>query len=193
MIEFLRRRLVRPVRDQLTQGLSPEAIALTIAIGLAIAVIPVVGTTTVLCTAAAIVLRLNQPLIQAINYLSFPLQLAFIVPYLRLGRLLFGGPAVRMSAQELAAFVSSRPLEAAEALWRVTLQALGAWLATAPLIVAVVYLSLRPVLRAAAGRLRSGRAAAVRAVAAPCGPSTAGEEQALVAVPVVDGEEANGR
>lgn len=193
MIEFLRRRLVRPVREQLTQGLSPEAIALTIAIGLAIAVIPVVGTTTVLCTAAAIVLRLNQPLIQAINYLSFPLQLAFIVPYLRLGRLLFGGPAVRMSAQELATFVSSRPLEAAEALWRVTLQALGAWLLTAPVIVAVVYVSLRPVLRAAAGRLRNGRAAAIPPVAVPRRPESAGEEPALVAVPVVAGEETDGR
>ena len=39
MIEFLRRRLVRPVLEQLTQGLSPDAIALTIAVGLAIAVI----------------------------------------------------------------------------------------------------------------------------------------------------------
>ncbi len=153
---FLRQRLVRPVVEQLTQGLSPESIALTFAVGLAIAVIPVVGTTTVLCTTAAIVLRLNQPLIQAINYLSFPLQLAFILPYLRLGRLLFGGPAVRMSAEELAAFVASRPAEAVAALWRVTLQALGAWALTAPVIAAVVYFSLRPVLRAAARRLRSG-------------------------------------
>ena len=106
MIELLRRRRGRPGVEQLTQGLSPEAIALTFAVGLAIAVIPVVGTTTILCTTAAIVLRLNQPLIQAINYLSFPLQIAFIVPYLKLGRLLFGGPAVRMSAEELAAFVT---------------------------------------------------------------------------------------
>ncbi len=171
MIEFLRRRLVRPVVEQLTQGLSPDAIALTIAVGLAIAVIPVVGTTTVLCTTAAIVLKLNQPLIQAINYLSFPLQLAFIVPYLRLGRLLFGGEAIHMSAQELAAFVTSRPAEAFEALWRVTLQALGAWLLTAPFIVAVVFLATRPVLRAAARRLRRegavGPGPAVAAVPVP--------------------------
>lgn len=154
MIEFLRRRLVRPVLEQLTQGLSPDAIALTIAVGLSIAVIPVVGTTTVLCTTAAIVLKLNQPLIQAINYLSFPLQLAFIVPYLRLGRVLFGGPAVHMTAEELAAFVTSRPGEAIEALWRVTLQALGAWALTAPLIGLAVFLAVRPFLRAAARRLR---------------------------------------
>ncbi len=158
MIEFLRRRLVRPVLEQVTLGLSPDAIALTIAVGLAIAVIPVVGTTTVLCTTAAIVLRLNQPLIQAINYLSFPLQLAFIVPYLRLGRVLFGGEAIHMSARELAVFVTSRPAEAFTALWRVTLQALGAWFLTAPLIVAVVFFTLRPAFRSVARRLRSGPA-----------------------------------
>ena len=181
MKEFLRRRLVRPVVDQLTQGLSPEAIALTIAVGLAIAVIPVVGTTTILCTTAAIVLRLNQPLIQAINYLSFPLQLAFIVPYLKLGRLVFGGPAVDLSAQELAVFVSSRPMEAVEALWRVTLQALGAWLLTAPFIAAAVYFAVRPVLRAAARRLRAG-APAARALAGeetlPSGADDGGSREA---------------
>ena len=171
MIEFLRRRLVRPVLEQLTQGLSPESIALTFAVGLAIAVIPVVGTTTVLCTTAAIALRLNQPLIQAINYLSFPLQLAFIVPYLRLGRLLFGGPGLRMSGEELATFVTTRPVEAAEALWRVTLQALGAWLLTAPLIAAGVYFTLRPLLRAAAKKLGKGGA-----------PSPGAEPEAVAAV-----------
>jgi uncharacterized protein (DUF2062 family) len=177
VIEFLRRRIVRPVVEQLTQGLSPDAIALTIAVGLAIAVIPVVGTTTVLCTTSAIVLRLNQPLIQAINYLSFPLQLAFILPYLRLGRLLFGGPAVHLSAAELAAFVTSRPAEALEALWRVTLQALGAWVLTAPFIAAAVYFSVRPVLRATAARLREGRGGA------PSGPARSGAEAGPAPLP----------
>ena len=178
MIEFLRRRLVRPVLEQLTQGLSPDAIALTIAVGLAIAVIPVVVTTTILCTTAAIVLRLNQPLIQASNYLSFPLQLAFIVPYLRLGRSLFGGAAIHLSAQELAVFVTSRPAEAFAALWRVTLQALGVWVLPAPVIVAVVFFALRPVLRGVARRLQPGTAAAA--------------EPALGAVPVPVAEEPDG-
>lgn len=181
MIEILNRRLVRPIVEQLTQGLSPDAIALTIAIGLAIAVIPVVGTTTILCTTAAIVLRLNQPLIQAINYLSFPLQLAFILPYLKLGRLFFGGPAVRMSAEELAAFVTSRPGEAVEALWRVTLQAVGAWALTAPLIGAVVYFAVRPALRAAARRLRPAKA------------TEASRAAELVAVQVAAAEESDVR
>jgi uncharacterized protein (DUF2062 family) len=193
--EFLRRRVVRPVVDQLTQGLSPDAISLTIAVGLAIAVVPVVGTTTILCTTAAIVLRLNQPLIQGINYLSFPLQLAFIVPYLRLGRLLFGGEPVDLSAQELAAFVTSRPMEAAEALWRVTLQALGAWLLTAPFIAAAVFFAVRPFLRIAARRLRPAGpqkpAPAVEGDRAPGDAAGAGPLLAVLPAPVA--EEPDGR
>jgi len=183
VIDLLRQRLVRPILEQLTQGLSPDAIALTIAIGLAIAVIPVVGTTTILCTTAAIVLRLNQPLIQAINYLSFPLQLAFILPYLELGRLLFGGPAIRMSAEELAAFVTSRPGEAIEALWRVTLQAVGAWALTAPLIGVAVYFGVRPVLRAAARRLRPAKET----------PGSAAPAAELATMPVAAVEESDAR
>lgn len=196
MRELLRRRVVKPVVDQLTQGLSPDSIALTIAVGLAIAVVPVVGTTTILCVTAAIVLRLNQPLIQAINYLSFPLQLAFIVPYLRLGRLLFGGAPVDMTAQEIAAFVSARPMEAAEALWRVTLQALGAWLLTAPFIAAAVFLVIRPFLRAAARRLRPARAAGTAAAPAAGGeatPAAAGPGPLLGVVPIPVVEKTDGR
>jgi uncharacterized protein (DUF2062 family) len=191
--DFLLRRLVRPIAEQLTQGLSPDSIALTIAIGLAIAVVPVVGTTTLLCTTAAIVLKLNQPLIQAINYLSFPLQIAFIVPFLRLGRLLFGGPVIRMSAAELAAFVSSRPMDAAETLWRVTLQSLGAWLLTTPLIVATVFFALRPVLRATARRLRSENGAVGRHGAVASSEEGAADEVPLESVPVPVSGEPNGR
>ena len=75
-----------------------------------------------------------------------------------------------MSAQELAVFVTSRPAEAFGALWRVTLQALGAWFLTVPVIVAVVFFTLRPVLRSVARRLRSG--------------APVGSEPALGAVPV---------
>ena len=188
VIELLRRRLVRPVLEQLTQGLSPDAVALTIAIGLAIAVVPVVGTTTVLCAAVALALRLNQPLIQAINYLSFPLQIAFILPYLKLGRLLFGGPAIRMSAHELAALFSERPAEAVEVLGRAALQAFGAWLLTAPIVAGVVFLAVRPVLRAAARRLRGVR---TPWSGAPPGAGTA--SPGLAAVPLGAEEERDGR
>ncbi|MGB7265336.1 MAG: DUF2062 domain-containing protein [Terracidiphilus sp.] len=69
----------------LSQGISPRRLALTLALGFAIGCIPVVGIPTVLCAALALALRLNFPAIQAANYVAMPLQLALIIPFMRLG------------------------------------------------------------------------------------------------------------
>ena len=47
--------------------------------------IPLVGLPTALCAVIALAFRLNQPAIQAANYLAMPFQAALIVPLVRLG------------------------------------------------------------------------------------------------------------
>ena len=78
-------RLRDKLIEQLRQGVSPEALSLTLVLGLAIGTIPILGSTTMLCAGAAILLRLNQPLMQAINYLVYPLHLLLYVPLLMMG------------------------------------------------------------------------------------------------------------
>ena len=78
-------RLRDKLFEQLRQGVSPEALSLTVVLGLVIGTIPILGSTTMLCAGAAILLRLNQPLMQAINYLVYPLQLLLYVPLLMMG------------------------------------------------------------------------------------------------------------
>jgi len=46
---FWQRRLLDPVLHQLTQGITPEKIALTFAVGSSIAMLPLLGTTTLIC------------------------------------------------------------------------------------------------------------------------------------------------
>ncbi len=60
-------RWLRPFIKLLRQGVSPEKIALTISLGIILGVTPVLGSTVLLCTLAAIVLRLNLPAIQLVN------------------------------------------------------------------------------------------------------------------------------
>jgi uncharacterized protein (DUF2062 family) len=74
-------------------ALSPETIALIIALGLVLGVFPVFGCPTLLCALAAIILRLNLPAIQLVNQLSSPLQLALLIPLSRIGARISGGPA----------------------------------------------------------------------------------------------------
>ena len=71
--------------EQLRQGVSAEALSLALVLGLMLGTIPILGSTTLLCAGAAIFLRLNQPLIQLINYFVYPLQLLLYVPLLMQG------------------------------------------------------------------------------------------------------------
>jgi len=85
--ESTKRNLARWLR----QGMSPRRLALTLALGLAVGCIPVVGIPTLVCAALALTLRLNLPAIQAANYAAMPLQLILIVPFIKLGGWLLAG------------------------------------------------------------------------------------------------------
>ncbi len=74
----------------LCQGISPRRLALTLALGFAIGCIPMVGITTAICLVVASCLRLNLPAIQAANWAAMPLQVALLVPFVRLGGRLLG-------------------------------------------------------------------------------------------------------
>ena len=56
---FWKRRVVTPLIAQLKQGVTPEKLALTVALGLVLGIFPILGATTLLCGAAAIALRLK--------------------------------------------------------------------------------------------------------------------------------------
>ena len=75
------------------QGISPQRLALTLALGFAIGCIPVIGIPTALCLVVALGLRLNMPAIQAANYAAMPFQIAFIFPFVRFGGWLFSSSA----------------------------------------------------------------------------------------------------
>jgi uncharacterized protein (DUF2062 family) len=154
---FLRTRIVAPVVEQLRQGLSPDRIALTIAIGLCIAIIPVVGVTTIMSFLAAWLLRLNQPIIQTINWSSYALQLLMILPFVRLGEWIFRAPRLGLSAEAFVAMAKADPFGTLVAVWPTMWHAVAAWAFTVPLLGAIVYYSVRPVLRSVARRIATRR------------------------------------
>jgi len=141
------RRVWRLILDLLKAGLTPEKLALTIVLGSVIGVLPVLGSTTILCGIVAVGLGLNLPVIQAVNYLVYPLQILMIIPFIRAGEWIFGSPPLRMTAKEIVTFVSTEPLAAISALWTVTLEALVAWLLFALAVSALAYPALLPILR----------------------------------------------
>ncbi len=129
----------------LSQGISPRRLALTLALGFAVGCIPVVGIPTVLCAGLALTLRLNLPAIQAANYAAMPLQLALIVPFVKLGRWIVRAQAA--PAPDARALLHAHALHLAAWVGGLAGQALLAWLLVAIPAVAMMTLALTQMLR----------------------------------------------
>jgi uncharacterized protein (DUF2062 family) len=129
----------------LRQGISPRRLALTLALGLAIGCIPVVGIPTAVCAALAIALRLNLPAIQAANYAVMPLQLLLIVPFVRLGGWLFASG--HNQAPRASALLHASPLDLLAQLGGLAGHAMLAWLLIAVPAVVLLTATFTLVLR----------------------------------------------
>lgn len=142
------RRIVAPLVAQLRQGITPEKIALTVALGAVLGLFPILGATTLLCGLAAAWLRLNQPIIQLVNYGLSPLQLLCLLPFYRAGETLFGQPPVPIfSVSELLARFEAGPLRFLADYGMVGLYGIVVWALLAPALVAALYFGLRGPLR----------------------------------------------
>lgn len=144
---FLKRRLVRPILDLLRQGVTPEKIALSLALGAVFGVFPALGWTTVLCAIAAIALRLNLPAIQIVNYFMYPVQIVLLVPFFRLGEKLFRAPHLPISVPQIYGMIHASLWAAIKLLWTTTWHAIVAWALLAPVFVGIAYVILTPLLR----------------------------------------------
>jgi uncharacterized protein (DUF2062 family) len=146
------RRLVRPILDLLRQGVTPEKLALSLALGVLLGVFPVLGSTTALCALAALALQLNLPAIQIVNYFVYPLQIALLIPFFRMGEWLFRSPHMPLSVSQIYAMIHRNMGDAIRSLWTTTWHAMVAWCLVAPLCAAALYVILVPALRRLARR-----------------------------------------
>jgi uncharacterized protein (DUF2062 family) len=157
---FLYRRLIAPIVALLTQGITPEKIALSLAFGIVLGVFPVLGSTTILCAAAALIFRLNLPAIQLVNYLIYPLQLFFLLPFIRLGEILFRATPLQLSLAQMLAMARADLPHAVATLWLAGVHAMSAWLLIGPPAILLLYFLLSRALRriAASSGLRNNTA-----------------------------------
>jgi uncharacterized protein (DUF2062 family) len=102
---WLEQRVFSPLVGLLKSGLTPEKLAMSLACGAVIGVIPFIGVSTTSCILLATVFRLNQIAIQVANYLAYPLQFILLLPFVRLGEKIFGlAPISFIPEQVIALF-----------------------------------------------------------------------------------------
>jgi len=151
---FWQRRCLAPLRAQLTQGVTPDRIAFTLAVGTACSLLPFLGFTSLLNLGVGFWLRLNQPILQTLNQLLGAAQLALILVYVRLGEFLWRAPHLPLSLMQLTASFRADPAAFLRRFGWTGVHAATAWLLSVPLIVAVIYWTLRPAMHRLAARRR---------------------------------------
>ena len=152
-----RRWVVKPVSAQLAQGTTPAKIAQAIAFGVTTGVFPLLGTTTVLALGVGMLLKLNQPVLQVFRELTYPLQLASILFFMRAGESLFGAAHVPLSIPMMMERFFASPGQFLAEFGMIGLYGVVVWLLLAPLLIGVVYFISRPLVEKLAKHLKFSR------------------------------------
>jgi len=142
-----RRWVLDPVVVQLSQGITPEKISLSLAVGSLCAFFPILGAATPLCILAGIALRLNQSVIQIVNGLTLPLYPLAAFGCIRLGSVLLGATPAGLDPRVLGALLQNDPAQFLHRFGPIAGQAVLGWMVLAPIWVAIWYFGLLPVLR----------------------------------------------
>lgn len=150
---WIYRRLALPVLSLLRLGTSPERLAWSLAVGVAVGINPVLGSTTIACFIVAFALRLNLAASQVTNHLVYPLQLLLFLPFLKLGTRIFGTSSIPISPAELFHLARTRPIALSRILWSWEGHALVVWLAVAAIAAPLIAAMLIPILRRLQARM----------------------------------------
>src|SRR5579885_391247 len=132
-------KLTRHIVELLKQGITPHKIALAVALGALLGMAPVLGTTIVSCTLAALAFRLNLVLIQIVNNLVYPLQLLLLIPFVQAGQWLFRQPPLPLSVGQIVDMFRHDFWGSVVALWSYTWHGAVAWLLFSVIAGPVIY------------------------------------------------------
>jgi uncharacterized protein (DUF2062 family) len=153
-MNWLRRRVLEPLLGLLRQGISPDRLALCVAIGVVVGNIPILGVSTILCAAIALAFRLNLPAIQIVQAAMAPSQILLIIPFVRLGEWIARAPHQPLSIREGLELVAQGAGRAIAALWDAILHAGLGWALVAPFAVYLFQKLLTPVFERAAAQIK---------------------------------------
>ncbi|EJF08605.1 DUF2062 domain-containing protein [Pontibacter sp. BAB1700] len=144
---FFKRRIAQPVLNLLRQGMTPHKLAVTVALGSVVGILPALGVTTVMGTALAARFRLNIAATVLVSYLVHPLQLLLIIPFIKMGIFMFGLDELKLTLDEMIAMFKMDWLAALNKLWIANLAAVSAWAILAVPVGGMLYLTLLPLLK----------------------------------------------
>ncbi len=143
---LLRRLIVRPVLQQLTQGVTSPKLAAAIAWGVTLGLFPILGSNTLLTLLVGVPLRLNQPVLQAFKTLAYPLQWSLLLGFYRAGEWLFDRPHVSIHVPTLIEHFFEEPGSFFREYGLTALGGIAVWALVAPLLLGLLYVTALPLV-----------------------------------------------
>ncbi len=111
----------------LKEGLTPEKLAVTVALGFIVGIFPL-PVTTGFAVIVAFLFRLNLAAMQIVNYFVYPLQLALMIPFSKIGEKLLGAESSTMNINQITAVFEQGVMATLQQLWLFMLHSVFAWI-----------------------------------------------------------------
>ncbi len=129
------RRITDPIKNRILipfkiiprEGLTPEKLAFSITIGMVGGLFPVIGFTSLLSLALTGAFRQNLVLVQSVNWLMSIIQLLLIIPFMRLGAMIWEQHPISITIGQMERAFQPGILEGLQAIGVFHLYGILAW------------------------------------------------------------------
>ncbi|KAK4781979.1 hypothetical protein SAY86_016081 [Trapa natans] len=140
---WFHKKIVDPLIQILHRGAEPRQLAFSSALGITLGVFPICGVTVFLCGMAIALLGnlCHSPSVMLFNFIATPIELSLIVPFLRFGEAISGGPHFPLTSDALKRVLTG---QASREVLLSILHAIIGWAVAAPFIVATLYMIFLP-------------------------------------------------
>ncbi|KAL6213057.1 hypothetical protein ACLB2K_012505 [Fragaria x ananassa] len=152
---WFNKKIAEPLLEILRRGAEPKLLAFSAAVGFTIGLFPICGTTVILSGLAIASLgsHCHAPTVMLINLIATPVELSLMVPFLRFGEYVTGGPHFPLTSDALKKVLT---LQASQEVLLSIAHALLGWLVAAPFIFAAVYILSLPLFKVLVHKFSKG-------------------------------------
>ncbi|EPS73525.1 hypothetical protein M569_01233, partial [Genlisea aurea] len=143
LASWFRKRIIDPLVQILRRGTEPKKLAFSASVGFTLGLFPICGVTVFLCGIAIAILGsyCHAPTVMLANFIATPVELSLVVPFLRLGERMAGGPHFPLTSDALKMVV--RGEASREVLYSIVHAVLG-WTVGAPIVFGAMYVVFVP-------------------------------------------------
>jgi hypothetical protein len=124
---WIRRRVLLPIRIALKGGISQQRLATSLTLGVLIGLIPFYGFTTLLVGIVALSFRLDFVIMQIVHYIVHPIQIVLLIPFLKAGNIFIAKNPVDFTIKEYIVLFKTNFWMALGEFWKLNLSAIIVW------------------------------------------------------------------